>query len=108
MTATIRGDQELKANRDGATGDHVGRRDATRRDEVGIDYMRWVMISSKAPQDHRGAGRARAAAGMMPARTCTCRSPVIDDYATRLAPLAGSAQLFEDYEGERIDHVDSR
>ncbi|GMA18465.1 MaoC family dehydratase [Arsenicicoccus piscis] len=98
----------LKANRDGRTGTvYVRSQGRNQRDEVVLDYVRWVMVNKAEPHETAEAPVVPELPGAVPAGDLHVPITVPVDYAARLAPLAGSAQLFEDYEvGERIDHVD--
>jgi 2-methylfumaryl-CoA hydratase len=102
-TSTVLG---LRLNRDGRTGVvYVRSVGVNRRDEVVVDYCRWVMVRKKdmsaaAPEpvvpdlpQAIAAGELTVPAGLHG-----------NGYDTA---LAGSPHLWDDYEiGERIDHVD--
>ena len=97
----------LKQNKDGQTGVvYVRSVGVNQRDEMVVDYCRWVMVRKRDPS-------ARAP------------EPVIPELPQAVAPqelivpaelhvggydtaLAGSPHLWEDYEiGEKIDHIDA-
>jgi 2-methylfumaryl-CoA hydratase len=102
-TSTVIG---LKPNKDGQTGVvYVRSVGVTQRDEMVVDYCRWVMVRKRDP-------------------SAAAPDPVIPDLPLAVSPselfvppglrfdaydptLAGSPHLWDDYEvGERIDHVD--
>jgi 2-methylfumaryl-CoA hydratase len=102
-TSTVIG---LKQNKDGQTGVvYVRSVGVNQRDEMVVDYCRWVMVRKRDPS-------ARAP------------EPVIPDLAQAVGPaelivpvnlqagrydtsLSGSPHLWDDYEiGEKIDHLD--
>jgi len=96
----------LKANRDGTTGVvYVRSRGVNQRDEMVVEYVRWVMV------------RKREAASAPPAtvvpelpaavEASSLHVPFMVHEGTYDLALAGSAHLWDDYSvGERIDHVD--
>ncbi len=96
----------LKENRNGKTGIvYVRSRGLNQRDQVVLDYVRWVMVNKRDI-------------------TAPAPTPCVPDLASAVAPeelcvpdplsfagydrtLAGSEHMWEDYEiGERIDHID--
>ena len=96
----------LKPNRDGKTGvvyvRSIGR---NQRDEVVLDYVRWVMV-------RKGDEAAAVGEAVVPELPAAVEAAALQVPFT-VAPggydeaLAGSADLWDDYQvGERIDHVD--
>lgn len=96
----------LKENSDGATGVvYVRSTGRNQRDEIALDYVRWVMV------------RKRDKAAPAPETDVPALSTAVDvsslvvpagtDFRTFDRAASGSPYLWEDYApGERIDHVD--
>jgi 2-methylfumaryl-CoA hydratase len=104
-TSTVIG---VKPNKDGQTGVvYVRSIGVNQRDEMVVDYCRWVMVRKRDP-----AAAAPAPAPVVPdLPAAVAASELVVPAGLRLdaydPALAGSPYLWDDYEvGERIDHVD--
>jgi 2-methylfumaryl-CoA hydratase len=102
-TSTVIG---VKPNKDGQTGVvYVRSIGVNQRDEMVVDYCRWVMVRKRDPA-------AAAPAPVVPdLPAAVAASELVVPPGLRLdaydPALAGSPYLWDDYEvGERIDHVD--
>jgi len=98
----------LKPNSDGRTGVvYVRSTGVNQRDEVVLDYARWVMVRKRDPASPSALDAVHVP--QLPAEV-PARSIVVPIHAVPASwdPLAsGSAFTWEDYAvGERIDHVD--
>jgi len=103
-TSTVIG---LKQNKDGKTGVvYVRSVGVNQREEMVLDYCRWVMVRKKDLA-------APAPAALVPdlpdaVDVADLQVPAGLHFDRYDAELAGSAYLWDDYEvGERIDHVDA-
>ncbi len=95
----------VKANRDGRTGvvyvHSVGR---NQRDEVVLDYVRWVMVRKR----DEASPAPETVVPEQPSAVAAEDLVVPFEGGTFDTALSGSPHLWEDYEpGERIDHVDA-
>jgi 2-methylfumaryl-CoA hydratase len=104
-TSTVIG---LKANKDGRTGVvYVRSTGVNQRDEMVVDYCRWVMVPKRDPA--APAPVSEAVVPELPAAVAASELSAppglrLDAYDRA---LAGSPHTWDDYEvGERIDHVD--
>lgn len=93
-----------KENSNGKTGVVYVRTTGTNQDgETVLSYVRWVMVHKKDAANPA----PEAVMPDLPGAVDASRLPTFADYASYDAELAGSTDLFEDYEiGEKIDHVD--
>jgi 2-methylfumaryl-CoA hydratase len=102
-TSTVIG---LKANKDGQTGVvYVRSVGVNQRDEMVVDYCRWVMVRKRDP----ASPAPEPVVPDLPAAVAA--SELVVPAGLRLEAydpaLAGSPHMWDDYEvGERIDHVD--
>lgn len=93
-----------KENSNGKTGVMYVRTTGTNQDgETVLSYVRWVMVHKKDAANPA----PEAVMPDLPGAVDASRLPTFADYASYDAELAGSTDLYEDYEiGEKIDHVD--
>lgn len=93
-----------KENSNGKTGVVYVRTTGTNQDgETVLSYVRWVMVHKKDAANPA----PEAVMPDLPGAVDASRLPTFADYASYDAELAGSSDLYEDYEiGEKIDHVD--
>lgn len=96
----------VKANRDGRTGvvyvHSVGR---NQRDEVVLDYVRWVMVRKRDEASPAPETVVPDLPSSVAAADLSVPWPAGGTFDTA---LSGSPYLWDDYEvGERIDHVDA-
>lgn len=97
----------VKENSNGKTGvvyvQSVGR---NQRDELVLDYKRWVMVNKRDPESASPEPVVPELAEALPlAETSVPAELDVRDFSTE---LSGSPHLWEDYAaGERIDHVDA-
>lgn len=101
-TSTVTG---LKENSNGKTGVvYVNSVGTNQRDEVVLDYTRWVMVNKKDPAAPAPETVIPDLPDAVPADGLTLPSLDLAAYDT---VLSGSAFRWGDYEvGEKIDHVD--
>jgi 2-methylfumaryl-CoA hydratase len=106
-TSTVIG---LKANKDGQTGVvYVRSIGVNQRDEMVVDYCRWVMVRKRDPAAAALAPAPAPAVPDLPAAVAAADLVVppglrLDAYDPG---LAGSLSMWDDYDvAERIDHVD--
>ncbi|GAA1936579.1 MaoC family dehydratase [Nocardioides marmoribigeumensis] len=95
----------VKANRDGRTGvvyvHSVGR---NQRDEVVLDYVRWVMVRKR----DEASPAPETVVPELPKAVPADQLTVPFGEGSFDTTLSGSPHLWDDYEpGERIDHVDA-
>jgi 2-methylfumaryl-CoA hydratase len=95
----------VKANRDGKTGvvyvHSVGR---NQRDEVVLDYVRWVMVRKR----DEASPAPETVVPELPKAVPADQLTVPWSEGSFDTALSGSPHLWDDYEpGERIDHVDA-
>lgn len=102
-TSTVIG---LKQNRNGKTGIvYVRSIGVNQRDEIVVDYIRWVMVRKRDPDNPAPETVVPQLVEAVAAKDLNV--PFRVGEGTYNTALAGSPHLWEDYEiGERIDHVD--
>lgn len=97
----------VRENSSGKTGvvyvQSVGR---NQRDELVVDYKRWVMVNKRDPESPAPERAVPKLAEALP--LAEVEVPAALDFRDFSTELSGSPHLWEDYEvGERIDHVDA-
>ena len=105
-TSTVIG---LKENSNGRTGVvHVRSVGVNQKGETVLDYVRWVMVHKRDAASPAPETVVPDLPGAVAAEDLHVPFDLSGvDYAGELTALAGSTDLWDDYEvGERIDHVD--